>query len=419
MDATWTVNGPASGKVVGGGTTNFSGFEVLRGGIGVDTFKVDGASGVSVDGGAGSDVVVGPAAATNWSVAGAGSGTVGGLPFLGMESLTGGAGADTFAFGPGGSVAGTMDGKGGINTLSYAGFGQAVTINLQAKSVTAGGSPVVGAFSNINSVTGSVLTDTLVGPNANTTWTLSGAASGTVGSTGYTGIENLTGGTGTDTFKVTTGSIAGALTGSGADKLDYSTQAAGVSVNLAAGAATGLGAVTGVLNVTGGAGNDRLVGDGGANSLVGGSGDDVLLGLAGNDTLDGGNGRDILVGGSGSDSLIGGGNDDLLMGAGLTYITEGTGALNLPAIDGIVAEWTKADANNAAAYSLRVAHLRGATAGGLNGDYTITSASVADDGAADTLTGGGGLDWFVGRLTSSPLDTLTDKAANETATDLP
>ena len=46
-------------------------------------------------------------------------------------------------------------------------------------------------------------------------------------------------------------------------------------------------------NLTGGAGNDRLVGDGAANVLAGGDGDDTLLGGAGTDVLVGGNGADV------------------------------------------------------------------------------------------------------------------------------
>jgi ELWxxDGT repeat protein len=54
-------------------------------------------------------------------------------------------------------------------------------------------------------------------------------------------------------------------------------------------------------NATGGAGDNRLIGNSLDNMLNGGSGNDRLLGLAGNDSLWGGTGDDILSGGDGSD----------------------------------------------------------------------------------------------------------------------
>jgi hypothetical protein len=43
--------------------------------------------------------------------------------------------------------------------------------------------------------------------------------------------------------------------------------------------------------------------------------------------------------------------------------------------------------------------LNGSAPGGLNGSAQLTTATVQDDAAADTLTGSGGLDWFfVGTL---------------------
>lgn len=63
-------------------------------------------------------------------------------------------------------------------------------------------------------------------------------------------------------------------------------------------------------NVTTGAGDDLVNGNGGANRLSGGNGNDNLYGLAGKDTLYGGGGNDKLVGGKGDDTLDGGGGAD-------------------------------------------------------------------------------------------------------------
>lgn len=117
----------------------------------------------------------------------------------------------------------------------------------------------------------------------------------------------------------------------------------------------------------GGAGNDELQGGGGNN---------VLLGGDGNDTLVGGKGRDLLIGGAGADRLQGKGGDDILIGGTTAWDA------NAAALNAIVREWTRTDAD----YNTRIADLR--TAG------LLTSTTVFDDGAADSLTGGSGMDWF-------------------------
>jgi len=69
------------------------------------------------------------------------------------------------------------------------------------------------------------------------------------------------------------------------------------------------------LVMTGGAGNDLIIGTSFTDSLVGAAGNDVLIGGDGVDTLDGGTGNDVIAGGAGGDSIVGGaGNDTLLFG---------------------------------------------------------------------------------------------------------
>ncbi|MCE6957695.1 M10 family metallopeptidase C-terminal domain-containing protein [Cereibacter sphaeroides] len=97
--------------------------------------------------------------------------------------------------------------------------------------------------------------------------------------------------------------------GEGIDTVVYAGSSAGVTVDLAAGTASGgdadgpvqiVGRGTAIRhdiladfeNVVGSSHDDRLVGDGRANRLSGGSGDDTLTGGGGRDTLNGGAGRD-------------------------------------------------------------------------------------------------------------------------------
>jgi VCBS repeat-containing protein len=64
----------------------------------------------------------------------------------------------------------------------------------------------------------------------------------------------------------------------------------------------------------GGAGDDTLYGGADKDDLKGGDGNDYLDGGSGKDKLEGGDGNDYLVGGEGDDKLKGGDGDDLLAG---------------------------------------------------------------------------------------------------------
>ena len=103
-------------------------------------------------------------------------------------------------------------------------------------------------------------------------------------------------GAGNNTLRLgATSTINGLSDGEGGtNTLDYSTfGAAGVTVNLGAGTATGTGGVANFQDVIGSAGNDTITGSGAVNVLGGGNG---------NDSLDGGEGIDQLEGGDGNDT---------------------------------------------------------------------------------------------------------------------
>lgn len=162
-------------------------------------------------------------------------------------------------------------------------------------------------------------------PPAVWNWRVDGLNRGSADVSGFAGFENLSGSSMADTFRfVGSGMISGRIDGGGGtDALDYSdwtglvlaptttvingkTYTVGVvggpnpvRVNLLTGTATAVGGgISGFANVTGGKGNDVLVGDTVANVLNGGpGGDDLLLGGDGADTLFGQAGKDVLVGG--------------------------------------------------------------------------------------------------------------------------
>jgi Ca2+-binding RTX toxin-like protein len=249
----------------------------------------------------------------------------------------------------------TLDGKLGIDTLSYAygvaGSGVVVSLAIATAQVTGGsGTDTVLDFENL---VGSAHADTLTG-NSGANVLSGGAGSDTLN--GGAGIDTMIGGDGSDIYYVdnvrdvvtetnavaATGGIdivfsylntytlganveygrilaatsanltgnalsnllyAGAgnnvLTGgAGADAAAYDFAASGVTVNLAlttAQATGGSGSDTlrEIENLRGSSHADRLYGNSARNVLVGGDGGDILDGGAGIDTMIGGEGSDI------------------------------------------------------------------------------------------------------------------------------
>jgi Ca2+-binding RTX toxin-like protein len=186
-------------------------------------------------------------------------------------------------------------------------------------------------------------------------------------------------------------------------------------VDLSAHTATGVaGGIVNVANVTGGAGDDILVGNAGDNLLDGGAGNDILKGMAGadvliggsgDDILDGGANRDLLIGGKGHDQLTGGTGDDILVGGGTKYDA------NYEALAQFLAGWN----NTSHTYAQRIDDLRntGIVLGGQVQKFD--AAAMQDDGASDTLTGGADMDWFwasTGGANKDTTDVLTKEKVN-------
>jgi hypothetical protein len=226
-------------------------------------------------------------------------------------------------------------------------------------------------------------TNTLQGPNVPTSWLLNAPNGGTLGTkVSFAAVQTVKGGTATDTFQFTPSGQVTTLDGGGGsgDGLDYSAfgPSDSVVVNLLNQTATGVtGTIASIVNVTGGKGDDLLVGDKADNVLVGGAG------------------RNVLIGGVGSDTLTGGTGDDLLIGGWTDF--DGNYHNQLTAI---FKEWRRTDLPGTVQqqYHTRFKHLAGQL---LDGQYSgpyLTLATVHDDnGATDTLSGGPGgqgLDWF-------------------------
>ena len=194
-----------------------------------------------------------------------------------------------------------LDGGAGTDWLSYRNDIAGVTVNMASGTATDGWSDT-DTFSNFERVEGSAFADTITGDDNNNT--LRGLA-GDDTLTGGAGDDWLEGGAGDDTLNGGAGEN---------DRVIYSNDIAGVTVNLASGTATdGWGdtdTLSNIEHVTGSQHDDTLTGDDGNNVLNGGVGNDTLTGGAGDDRLEGDAGDDTLIGGAGSNTLTGGTGDD-------------------------------------------------------------------------------------------------------------
>jgi Ca2+-binding RTX toxin-like protein len=185
----------------------------------------------TIDGAAGDDVIVGE---------------------RGQDVLTGGIGADL------------LDGGAGVDLLDYGTSSDGVIVDLGA-GTAAGGDAAGDVFAGFENLQGTNNIDALTGDGADN------------GLIGLEGDDVMTGGGGAD--------VLWGL--DGADVIDYGTSPAGVSIDLAAGTATGGDAdgdtIVTVEAVIGSAFDDTLTGDAGDNFFLGGGGADAIDGGAGVD----------------------------------------------------------------------------------------------------------------------------------------
>jgi len=268
-----------------------SGFFFANGAAFNDTFTItDSSQTLNINGGGGSNKIIGPTAGSSWAVTGNNAGTLGNDTFSNIGFLQGGTGVDTFTF--------------------------------MGAFQIANGSGSTG----INGTSGN---DTIVGPGVTTTWAITSSNAGTltpgaISATAFANIVNLTGGSLNDSFVFSNGAgITGAINGgAGTNTLDYSLYSTAVSVNIATGIATNItGGFTNIQNFIGGMTlTDTLTGPNTANTwmitnvdegsinssaftftsfenLVGGTmNDSFVFGMAGdvNGTLNGGTGTNTL-----------------------------------------------------------------------------------------------------------------------------
>jgi len=219
------------------GSISFSNMQNVQGGSGNDTFDFGGpfqfTGTVGIDGGvAGTNVLNGPGLVTNWTIANVNQGFIyptgapGATPFTRIGSLVGGSLADNFAYNGGYHLTGSINGGGGTNDITGPNTPNVWTIsgNNQGNLVpnVTGGTT---NFSNIQTLTGGTLDDNFsfttataqitggvdgaggansaTSPNITTNWTITGDDLGTINpgvATTLTNVQTYTGGSGSDIF---------------------------------------------------------------------------------------------------------------------------------------------------------------------------------------------------------------------------
>ncbi len=234
----------------------------------------------------------------------------------GNDSIYGN-GGDDFIYGQDGNDtligqggADYLDGGAGTDLASFHGSTVGVTINLATGEAT-GGTATGDTLVSIEELQGSNHNDGLTGD------------AGANRLLGLAGNDTLEGGSGADVLDG----------GAGSDIASYQGSSAGVSVDLAAGTASGGDAegdtLTGIEWLRGSAHDDLLIGGGVAPAVLWGEGGNDSL--HGHDTqadeLYGGDGHDYLFGNGWNDYLSGGvGNDQLTGGAGADILNGGEGS---------------------------------------------------------------------------------------------
>ena len=302
--ADWTL-GASDSYVTGGQRLTFSDMEHVRGGDMDDCFIVRGTYNGNIDGGDGInsfDLYSGSNITGNIY-----GGADGDYFYLNRGSrvtgnISGDGGSDTFYFYDG-TVSGTVDGGADDDSLNFAGISDALTITLGDTPGAAGFSGSVGigtgagstafSFSGVNVIAGGSGTDSLVGIDADATWTLgtmdtysSDDAAGISRTLEFSALETMRGGAMADSFTVDGAHTGNIMGGAGADTFtlagavtgSLSGEGGGDTFNLNAGGSVSMG-------ISGGAGADMFDFNGGTvTGIVAGNEDDDKLDFAGINT---------------------------------------------------------------------------------------------------------------------------------------
>jgi Ca2+-binding RTX toxin-like protein len=261
---------------------------------------------ITVDGGAGSDTLLG-SNGVDLLLGGDGNDFADGQQGNDVALL--GAGNDTFQWDPG-DGSDVVEGQAGTDAMAFNGSNASENMDVSANGQRVRFTRDVAAITmDLNDVE-SIVAKTLGGADNVTVNDLSGTdvvdlvgdlAASAGGDDGQPDnvIANATNG---DDIASVFGTGPNVQVSGLSARISVSGAAAGsdrVTVNALAGAdvvdATGLAATSALLTLDGGDGDDVLLGGAGDDTLLGGAGDDVLIGGPGNDTIDGGPGDNVVL----------------------------------------------------------------------------------------------------------------------------
>lgn len=204
------------------------------------------------------------------------------------------------------------------------------------------------------------------------------------------GQDTVWGGVGNDVIVGTEGDGDDTLNGgTGWDTYDLSSTSSDAAINLSTQTATsadiGTDTLVAIERILSGSGDDLLTGrtfddelhgNGGADTILGNAGYDYLYGGSGDDSIRGGNDYDTLDGGAGNDTLMGDAGNDWLFGG------EGDDILNGGA-DLDFADYSKASA----AVTVRLSTIQQQDTGGAGLDTLINIERVQGSDFNDSLVG--------------------------------
>ncbi len=285
-----------------------------------------------------------------------------------------------------------LDGRGGIDTASYAAASSAVTVDLSLTvaqdTIGAGTDKLL----NIENIIGSIYSDTLAGDgNANS---LDGGA----------GIDIMDGKDGSDTYYVTAGDLVTDTGTTGTDLVN-----AGVDYALGAGIENLVLTGTTAVNARGNGLNNTITGNTANNVLDGGAGNDSLIGGGGNDTYVVDSANDSITDTLGTDQVI----------SSATSFDMGTKAAT---VENLRLVGTATSGTGNALVNLIFGNSGNNTLNGGAGNDTVSDLLGGNDtliggAGADTLRGGSGNDTLTGGVDASTADSAADAMTGGTGDD--
>ena len=260
----WEITNPNAGIL--NGTFNFADFNNLIGGNLEDTFILNGGTVSSINGGGGTNTLIGDDTLNTWSFRGFNTGNLNGANnFTRIQNLTGGSLDDSFVFDDGVSFNGSISDNGGTDNFDFSAYTSDPNVNLntlgavgieQIIGTTAAESTLIGANSantweitdintgilngtlnftdfcqshrpanledtfiinggNITNINGGAGSNSLVAEDTVNIWNLTGSDTGNLnGTNNFTQIQNFTSGSLDDTFLFSDrASISGNLEG--------------------------------------------------------------------------------------------------------------------------------------------------------------------------------------------------------------